>query len=260
MLRHSVPLYALIFYFYSRSICVVTNRRYLCECVSGLETHFFFGGIMEFYIVDYGDGRFGVYEKGSGGTAIAFIILAIIADLFASFGLPVITYFVYFKSNPKILIAFAQSIPILITSALIWFININLFLKFVLKIDIFKKISVSLTFINRFIRYMLLLAIFIAMVCNLAPNAPSVESDMYFGGMFAYNFLFAIAELIILLKADKIGKRGFFSLLISFVGACVIGAVVMEIEPLKKVMFEIVVLSALILLEISIVIFRKKHV
>lgn len=33
-----------VFFLYIRSICVVTNRGYLCRCVLGLGTHFFISG------------------------------------------------------------------------------------------------------------------------------------------------------------------------------------------------------------------------
>lgn len=216
---------------------------------------------MDFHIIDHGDGHYDVYDLrgGDGGLflLICTIILAVFTDLFASFGLPVVAYFIYFKNCPNILIGLAQSIPMLLTCAVMQLINICLFLKYVLRLNIFENLSIGLTSVNRFVRYMLILSVLAAMICNLVPSAPNVESEMYFGATFAYNFIFAIAELVLLLKADLISGKGFFSILISFVGACVIGAIAMEIEPLKKVMFEIVVLTALIILEVCIIIFRK---
>lgn len=213
---------------------------------------------MEFCVVSYGGNRYEVFEVSgdSTGIKVMLIIWAVFSDLFASFALPVISYFVFIKDNP-VLAGLAQSIPMLLASAFVWFININLFFKFVLKKDIFKKLTVSLATINRIIRYMLILGISVAMVSNLIPSVTQIESEMFFGAMFAYNFIFAIIEMIVLIKAECVGKKILFSLLIAFVGACIIGAIAMEIEVLKPVMFEIVTLSALVLLEISILLFKK---
>ncbi|MDE7181935.1 MAG: hypothetical protein K2O41_02730 [Clostridia bacterium] len=218
---------------------------------------------MEFCVVDRGDGNYYIYERGGGSSVgvMAFLIIwAIISDLVASIGLPVAAYFLFIKNAPNLLIGISQSIPILITAAVVWFINICLFSKFVLKKDVFKKLTVSLVSINRFIRYVLILTIFIVLICNLIPAVKHIESDMVFGAAFAYNFLISIIELALLLKEDLVGKKALLSILIAFVSGCVVGAVCMEIEAAKKVLFEIVVLTILVVLEIGIIISRKKHI
>lgn len=213
-----------------------------------------------YYLVD-DDGAYDGYRGGdSAAGVIAFAaVIAIISDLFACFALPVISYFMFIQNAPNAFIGILESLPMLVTSLIVWLVNICLFSQFVLKKSLFKRMSISLPLINRIIRIMLILTLIIALICNLVSSAPHIESEAYFGAIFAYNFLIAILETIALIKADAVGKKSLFSLLISFVLGGILGAIAIEIDGLREVAFEVTLLAMLIVLEISLMVFKKLH-
>lgn len=202
-------------------------------------------------------------RAGAGGLVGGYlaVIVTVLTILFCLFGLPVVAYFVFIKDCPSLIIGLAQSIPLLLTCAIYWFIAALLFCKFVLKKDILPTATLTLTGINRIVRYMLILSLLITLIIKLTPSSPLPENsgEMVFGALFAYNFIFAILEIVIMLREEAVGKKAFLSLVFAFVGACIIGAVAMEVEALKPVMFEIVTFSMLLILEVSMLIFRKVY-
>lgn len=193
-----------------------------------------------------------IITRGAAGGGIALYlgaIVTILTALFCLFGLPVIAYFVYIKDSPSLILGLSQSIPLLFACAVFWFLTIFSFCKYVLKKDILKTVTLSLTSLNRFVRLMLILSLVITLIVRCVPSAPlspalSEGSEALFGGLLAYNLIFSVLETLIEISADNVSKKALFSLLIALAGASVIGAVAMEISGLRNVLFETVALSA----------------
>ena len=194
---------------------------------------------------------------GGGLLFILFLIFAVIfADLMMLFGLPLMAYFMFLKGNPQIYYGIGASVPMFAASLVAWILNIMLFCKLVLKKNILKNLVNPAMFVNECARILICIAAVGFLIYKALLPEAELASEMIIGAIFAYNLIFSLVEVAIYVKHDYIPKKAFLSFPIALLIGGIVTAVAIEIQSLRNLSFEIMVILMLAILEVCLCVFK----